>query len=157
MAVSADTIRTNYPFAVYNFRVEIGTEAVAFSKVSGLTIQNEVTTYKESLVAAGSAGPRTMHMPAQINPVNITLTKGMAKATSVAHLYTWMNSIQLNQVEKKDIFVRLCDEVGAPLISWKVINAFPTKLDGPSFDASTNDVALETMELRADRISITET
>jgi hypothetical protein len=39
-----------------------------------------------------------------------------------------INSIQLNRVEKKDIFVRLCDETGA-VISWKVINAFPTKLD----------------------------
>jgi phage tail-like protein len=42
------------------------------------------------------------------------------------------------------------------VISWKVINAFPTKLDAPTFDASSNDVAIETMELRADNITIEE-
>ncbi|HEX3349519.1 MAG TPA: phage tail protein [Acetobacteraceae bacterium] len=156
MAVSATDIKATYPLPVYNFRVEIGADAVAFSEVSGLSIQREVTTFKESPVAGGTAGPRTMHMPAQASPVNVTLKKGVARSTSVATLYSWIGSITLNQVEKKDILVRLCDEAGKPVISWKIINAFPTKLDGPSFDAKSSDVAVESMELRADAITITE-
>ncbi|MFN8459687.1 MAG: phage tail protein [Anaerolineae bacterium] len=29
------------------------------------------------------------------------------------------------------------------MISWKVINAFPTKLDTPTFDANSNDAAMK--------------
>ena len=43
---------------------------------------------------------------------------------------------------------------GAAVVSWKVINAFPTKLDAPSFVASSNDVAIESMELMADSIVV---
>ena len=42
------------------------------------------------------------------------------------------------------------------MISWKVINAFPTKLDAPSFTASSNDVAVESMELMADCVVVEE-
>jgi phage tail-like protein len=156
MAVSANDIKATYPLPVYNFRVEIGGEAVAFSEVSGLSIHYETTTFKESPTAGGAAGPRVMHMPSQASPVNVTLKKGVARATSVATLYAWIKSVALNQIEKKDIFVRLCDEAGKPVISWKIVNAFPTKLDGPTFDAKSNDVAVESMELRADAIIIVE-
>jgi phage tail-like protein len=74
----------------------------------------------------------------------------------VAALYNWISATQLNQAEKKDIFVRLCDENGDPVISWKVNNAFPTKLEAPTFDANSNDVAVESMELTADDVTMEE-
>ena len=154
MAVSVEDIKKSYPLPVYNFRVEIGADAVAFSEVSGLSIGYETTTFKESQLEGGAPGPRTLHMPSQPTPTNVTLKKGLTQATSLAKLYDWIKQVSLNQVEKKDIFVRLLNEAGEPVISWTITNAFPTKLDGPSFDANSNDVALETMELRADSISI---
>jgi phage tail-like protein len=157
MAVTTQDIKKNYPLPVYNFRVEIGPDAVAFSEVSGLSIQYEAITFKESPVASGVSGPRVVHMPSQMNATNVTLKKGVARASSVINLYNWIKGVTLNQVEKKDVFVRLCDEARKPVISWKIINAFPTKLDAPTFDAKSNEVALETMELRADGITIEET
>ena len=156
MAVSAAEIKASYPLPIYNFRVEIGPDAVAFSEVSGLSLQYEVAVFKESPTSGGAAGPRTVYMPSQLQPVNITLKKGLTRAASVPALYGWISSTVLNQVEKKDIIVRLCDEQGKPVVSWKVLNAFPTKLDAPSFDAKSNDVAIESMELRADKIVISE-
>jgi phage tail-like protein len=97
-----------------------------------------------------------MHMPAQAPAATLTLKKGVVRGTSVAALYGWISGIQTNQVEKKDIFIRLCDENGDPVISWKVTNAFPTKLEAPTFDANSNDAAVESMELTADGISIEE-
>jgi phage tail-like protein len=75
---------------------------------------------------------------------------------SIGTFFEWINSIQINQVDKRDIYVRLLDEKGDPVISWAVINAFPTKLDAPTFDANSNDVAIESMELMADGIKIEE-
>jgi phage tail-like protein len=156
MAVTAAEIRQAYPLPVYNFRVEIGPESVAFSEVTGLSIAYEVASFKESQTESGIAGPRTYYMPSQLKETTITLKKGIVRSASVKNLYQWIAGIAVNQIEKKDIFVRLCDEAGAPVISWRVVNAFPTKLDAPGFDAKSNDVAVETMELRADRVTIEE-
>lgn len=156
MAFSKNDIKNMYPLPVYNYRVEIGGQTVAFSEVSGLSIAYETTTYKESPGEGEPQGTRVMHMPAQGTAANITMKKGLVQGSSVSTLYGWINSIQINQVEKKDIFVRLCDEQGAAVISWRVINAFPTKLDAPTFDANSNDVAIESMELMADGIFIEE-
>ena len=156
MSLSKDDIKTAYPLPVYNYKVEIGSAAAAFSEVSGLSIGYETTTYKESPVGSGSPGPRVMHMPAQATATNITLKKGLVRKKSVETFYQWINSMQINQIEKKDIYVRLLDESGDPVISWKVINAFPTKLDAPTFDANSNDAAIESMELMADGVFIEE-
>jgi phage tail-like protein len=156
MALTVQEIKKSYPLPVYNYRVEIAGVAVAFSEVSGLTIEHDTTTYSESQTASGISGARTIHMPAQLKPVTISLKKGVVVATSVATLYKWISQTTLNQVEKKDVYVRLCDEKGIAVISWKVINAFPTKLDAPTFDAKSNDAAIESMSLMADGVVIEE-
>jgi len=156
MALSKSEIKTAYPLPSYNYRVEIAGAAVGFSEVTGLSIKRETSTYKESPVGGGAPGPLVMRMPAQVTNPTITLKKGVVRKSSVAALYEWINSTQINQIDKKDVYVRLCDEKGEAVISWKVVNAFPTKLDAPSFTANSNDAAIETMELMADSILIEE-
>jgi phage tail-like protein len=152
MAVTKDQIRESFPLPVYNYRVEINDATIGFSQVSGLSIGYETHTYKESPIAEGVAGPRVMHMPAQSKAVTVTLKKGIVGLNNIAIFFDWISSIQTNQVEKKDVYIRLCNEVGEAVISWQVVNAFPTKLDAPGFDANSNDAAIETLELMADRI-----
>jgi phage tail-like protein len=147
MATSIETVRTEYPLPSYNYRVEIGSEAASFSEVSGLSITYAFCTYAESPLAA-QAGSKWSYFPGQMDPVAITLKKGVVRTVSI--------KVQTNLVEKKDIFIRLCDEKGDPVISWKVVNAFPISLSAPTFDAASNDAAIETMELRADFISLEE-
>ncbi|PCK09213.1 MAG: phage tail protein [Alteromonadaceae bacterium] len=154
MALAKEDLKAAYPLPVYNYRVEIGSEAVAFSEVSGLSISVETTTYKESPTSSGVPGPRLMVMPGQLAQPTISLKKGLVPAISIPILYGWINSIQLNQVEKKDIKISLCNEAGDPVVTWIAINAFPTKLDAPSFDANSNDAAIESMDLICDRVTM---
>ena len=156
MALSKAEIKAAYPLPVYNYKVEIGGAAVAFSEVSGLSIQHQTSTYSESPTAPGSPGPRVMYMPAQTSAVNVTLKKGIVRGVSVPALYDWINATQINQTDKRDVYIRLCDEKGDPVISWKLLNAFPVKLDAPTFTASSNDVAVETMQLMGDGVQIEE-
>lgn len=157
MALSKEEIKATYPLPVYNYKVEIGSETVAFSEVSGLSISYETTTYKESLSEDfNRPGPNILYMPAQSTPASITLKKGVVRSSSVATFYNWIQQIAINQIDKQDIYIRLLDENGEAVISWKVVNAFPTKLDAPTFDANSNDVAIESMELMGDSIEITE-
>lgn len=156
MAVSSEEIKDTYPLPVWNYKVEIGSDTVAFSEVSGLDISFETTTYKESPITSGTPGPRVMHMPAQGTSASVTLKKGVVRTRSVAAFYSWIATTRINQIEKKDIFIRLCDENGDAVISWKVTNAFPTKLEAPTFDANSTDAAIESMELMGDGVEITE-
>ena len=156
MAVTPEEIRNAYPLPIYNYRVEINGEAVAFTEVSGLSISHESVIYKESPTAGGSRGPRMLLMPGQREPAKISLKKGIVRAVSIKNLYEWVRTIAANQVEKKDIFVRLLDEKGEAVISWKIHNAFPTKLDAPTFDAKSSEAAIESMELTGDFVSLEE-
>lgn len=155
MALTKDQIKTDYPLPVYNYKVEIEGTAIAFSEVSGLDVAFDPITYKESQTN-GMMGPNIMHMPGMIEPTNITLKKGYVTKKSVPVLYEWINSTALNRIDKKDIIVHLLDETGATVVSWKVVDCFPTKLSAPTFDASSNEVAVESMELRASSVSMEE-
>ncbi len=154
MATTQEDIKATYPLPVYNYKVDIGQDTVAFSEVSGLNIGYETTVYKESNTESGKAGPRVFRMPTQASNTTLTLKKGLVPAKSQAALYDWINSIRTNQVIKKDILISLCDETGKAVVSWTVSNAFPTKLVVPTFDAKSNDVAIESLELMADGVSI---
>lgn len=156
MALTKEQIRTDYPLPIYNYRVDINGESISFSEVSGLELAFESITYKESFAASGKLGPNIMYMPGQIQPVNISMKKGLVKGKSIPVFYEWINDIELNRVDKRDIVVHLLDETGTTVVSWKVIDAFPTKLSAPSFDASSNEVAIESMELMAFRVTMEE-
>lgn len=149
MAITVDDIKNKYPLPVFYYRVTIeGEDSIAFSEVSGLAIEYETITYKDGLSYRDGA----KFMPGLPTPVNLTLQKGIVKADS--YLFDWISTIKLNTVEKRDIRIDLLNENGEPTVSWTVINAFPTKLDAPSFNASNNEVAIETLSLMASDLKI---
>ncbi|SNR16932.1 phage tail protein [Tenacibaculum jejuense] len=156
MALTRAQIKADYPLVTYNYRVDIDGTSISFSEVSGLEVSFETITYKESYSESGKVGPNIMYMPGQIQPVNIALKKGYVKGKSIPALYDWINSTAINQTDKKDIMVHLLDETGATVVSWKVVDAFPTKLSAPSFSADANEVAVESMDLMASRVFMEE-
>ena len=153
MALSAEEIKRLYPLPAYNYKVSFDGTNISFSQVSGLAMTFETSTYKESPIE-DIRGPVTMRMPGQHADVTLTLQKGIVRGQSVSSLFTWINSIKTNIVQKKDVRIELLDEEGVAVIRWTVRNAFPTSLEAPTFDASTNDVAIESLQLMADSILI---
>lgn len=146
MALDAKTMAATYPIPTYRFTVSVGNEQMAFSSVSGLEQAVEKIEYKDGM--GGS-----FLMPGQSQTLEITLKRGMVPKNS--QLYDWMASVSLNRVEKKDISISLTDESGtALLVTWNVSNAFPIKLSAPSFDATSNEVAFEELNLVADRLTV---
>ncbi len=156
MALSPAEIAADYPLPVYNYRVSIDGQSIAFSEVSGLDKNYDPITYKECREDSDTATPfpRLMYMPGQLQPINISLKKGLVVKKSVPVLWDWLESIRLNRVQKKDITVSLCDEVGTALVNWKVIDCFPTKITAPTFDANSNDVAIESLDLMATNLTM---
>jgi len=149
MAVSADDIQSRFPLPAYNYKVRIDGESHSFAQVSGLSLRYETITYRTGM----SWFEGEFQMPGKKQPINLTLERGVVKARSL--LFDWIDSIQLNTVSRKEVIIDLCDDEGNPLVSWTVENAFPTQLDAPSFDASTNEVAIESLQLIANGLKIT--
>jgi len=148
MAQTKKDIKESLPLPVYNFRVRIDQETYSFSEVSGLSIEYDTITYKHGL--SWKEGPE--QMPGMKSEVNISLKRGIVSGRSL--LYDWLSTIQLNRVEKHNLIIDLCDENGEPVISWTVKNAFPKKLDAPSFNADTNELAIENLDLLASDLKI---
>jgi phage tail-like protein len=145
---------SNPPLPVYNYTVEIDGIPIAFNKVDGLDIEYATPiSYAESPITSGSPGPRTIQVPGKRKPPDaIKLDKGVLGRANFEVLYGWINSIQATFVIKKDISVRHNDHNGVAVISWKAINAFPTKLEAPDFDVTDDKVAIQSMTLQADRV-----
>ena len=151
MAIAKETVAEAYPIPVFQYLVNIdGIDSIACSEVSGLNIEVQPITYKDGM--SHQAGIK--HMPGARSEVKLTLKKGITKA--IDELYTWISNISLNAVDKRDVQISLLSPDGStPVISWNVGDAFPTKLEGPSFNATSNEVAIESIELLADRLTIT--
>jgi phage tail-like protein len=146
MAITADDIAVQYPIPTYRFIVTLGDEQVPFTSASGLDINFDTIEYRDG---TGS----WYKMPGQRQVPTITLSKGVFPGKNA--IYEWINSIQLNQIEKKDIMISLTNEAGTEvLVSWNVSNAFPTSLTSPSFDATSNEIAVQQITLMADRVTI---
>ncbi len=145
-----------YPLPVYNFRVEIEGDStpIGFSEVSGLAIEHEAMSYTESYSGGGRKGSVQVHMLGQPKPASITMKKGFASPNSMKILHDWLASAQEYKPAKKDITVSMCDEKGDSVIRWKIVGAFPTKLEIPGFDAKSNDVAVGTLSLDADEVKL---
>ena len=60
----------------------------------------------------------------------------------------------LSNPEEKDVSIDLCDESGKPVVRWKATKAMPVKMDAPSFSAAGTDIAIETIELIAHRLTL---
>ncbi|WGS53964.1 phage tail protein [Paraburkholderia sp. D15] len=146
MATTASQIASTYPIPTYRFVVALGSEQMSFNNVSGLDIKYDTIEYRDGV-------GNWFKMPGQRQAVNITLREGVFPGKT--ELYDWINSISLNQVEKKDITISLTDDSGTRLLlTWNVSNAFPTSLTAPSLDATSNEAAVQEVTLMADRVTV---
>ncbi|MDG4653588.1 phage tail protein, partial [Chryseobacterium arthrosphaerae] len=68
--------------------------------------------------------------------------------------FEWFKTIQLNTVERRSITISLLDENGEPAVTWKVKNAFPLKLQSTDLKAEGNEVAVETLEIAHEGLTI---
>lgn len=124
---------------------------MGFSEVSGLSINYKPVTYKHGL--SFLLGDKII--PGMRDPINLTLKRGIVQDNNF--LAGWIQmaySGNLFENAKKDILIDLCDETGQAVVRWKVLGALPVRLDAPIFDAQSQDVAIETLELIAHNLQV---
>lgn len=128
------------PFNAFNFTVTIGgIERAHFQEVSGLDSTIDVIEHRE-----GGTNTTPLKLPGLTKYSNLTLRWGM---TDDPELYEWHRRAVEGQVERQsgNIFAR--DRQGAIVAEWTFENAWPTKWDGPDFNAEGTEIAIEMLEL----------
>ncbi|GAA4755067.1 hypothetical protein GCM10023229_40540 [Flavisolibacter ginsenosidimutans] len=131
----------NYPLSKYHFRVEWGGAQISFSEVGGLSMEIAVVEFREG----SSPDQSAIKMPGLRKFTNIILKRGVKKADN--DFFNWINSVRQNTVERRDIVISLLNEAHEPVAVWKVHNAWPCKYEVGAFNAASNDVLMETLEL----------
>ena len=127
------------PYRNFRFQVEIGDlEAGGFSEVTGFDATFDVVEYRE-----GDYEITPMKMPGLMKYGNITLKQGVADNTV---LYDWLMSTLNGEIDLKTIIISLLDESGQVGPQWQVINAWPVKYTAPDFNATSSEVAFESIE-----------
>lgn len=155
MADDRNHIRSAYPLPAYNYRVTILNNgeslALSFAEISGLSLQYEPVTYKHGM----SFVMGNKIIPGMRQPIKLSMKRGVVQSNDF--LQSWIHHTYHDPFPsgaKRDILIDLCDETGKSVIRWKVQGALPIQLDAPTFDANTNEVAIETMELIAHGLQI---
>ena len=130
-----------YPLPVFHFTVQWGGQRAGFSEVAGLTQENQAIEYRDGSFPEYSS----IKMPGLRKFANIVIKRGITKGNN--QLFQWLSTIKLNKVERRNLVISLLNEDHQPVVVWKVLNAFPVKLEGPALKASGNEVAIESIEL----------
>lgn len=134
------------PFLSMNYWVEIeGLLVFGFSEVNGLSSNIETTDHRE-----GGVNHYVHQFPGQVTQSNITLKKGL---TIFDIMWDWYYDTMQGIIKRKNGTIMLMNEFHLPVMGWNFHNAFPTKWTGPDFNASSNAIAFESLELVHEGIS----
>lgn len=130
-----------YPNAKFRFKVEIdGLEAGGFTEVTGFDASIDVIEYREGDMTAETP----MKVPGLKKYGNITLKQGV---TDSRVLYDWITTGINGEIERKTLTITLLNETQAPAASWQIINAWPAKYTAPDFNATSSEIAIESLEI----------
>jgi phage tail-like protein len=130
------------PYGSFDFLVEIdGIARASFQEASGFDSTIDITDYRE-----GGDNETMRRLPGKTKYSNITLKWGTADDHD---LHDWHHQWSKGDpaAKRKNGSIVLLDRSGAEKIRWNFVKAWPVKWTGPSFNAKTNDVAIETLEL----------
>lgn len=139
---------TAYPLVKFHFQVEWGGTKLGFSEVSGLEIETDVVEYRDG----ASPEYSKIKMPGMQKTSKITLKRGTF--TSDNEFFDWWNTVKLNTITRRDITISLLNEEHEPVVVWKVKNAWPSKVQSTDLKADGNEVAIETMEIVHEGLTI---
>ena len=139
--------QATWPLVRFQFRVVYDNMEFIFQEVTGLSAETQVIEYRHN----NSKVFDTIKMPGIQKLGNVTLKKGIFKGDD--DLWKNFNAIK-NTTKKTTVIISLLDESNAVAMSWNLSNAFPTKITATDMKADSNEVAIETMEIAHEGLTI---
>ena len=149
MADNGSKQSATWPLPKFYFKVDIGDQKdVPFQEISGLDTETQAIEYR----AGSSKDFSVVRMPGMMKTGNVTLKKGIFAKDN--KFWDWYNQIKLNTIKRVTVTIQLCDEAGSPTMVWTLANAWPTKITGTDMKSDGNEVAVETLEVAHEGLTI---
>ena len=138
-------------FDGFNFLVEIeGVTVTAFAECSLPSITIESAEYRE-----GSDIVTNVHdVPGLVKYGDLTLKRGLAHSANTTAIFDWINQFAQGSGTRRNVIVRLLDSQRNPAITWSFTNCWPTKWEAPALNAKTSSIAIETLVVSVDSVSM---
>jgi phage tail-like protein len=138
-----------WPIPKFHFSVTLGDLGeIGFQEVTGLKLTTEFIEYRPG----NDPTFIKQRVPGLKKFENITLKKAVFKGDTA--LYDWYIDVQANPERRQDLTIQLLDEQGAPLMTWTVTKAFPISISGPDLNGESNELAVESLELAHEGITM---
>ena len=137
-----------WPLPKFSFTLEWAGQTASFQEVTGLDSETQVIDYRGGSSKAFS----TVKMPGIQKYGNVTFKKGIFKGSSAA--WDLLRGVGMNTIQREDVTIRLLDEAGAAAVVWKLKNAWPTKITGTDLNSDDDEVAVESLELAHEGITV---
>ena len=150
----AEDPKKNYPLPKFHFQLVWGGTRVGFTEVSGLDFETEVIEYREG----HSPAYHKTKQPGLTKYSNITLKRGTFLG-DFEYFEQWRKTFMFQEGKEKfrrDVTINLLNEEHQPIISWTLSKAWPSKIQSTDLKADANEVAIETMELVHEGLSIVQ-
>ena len=110
----------------------------SFTHCTGMELEFEVLEYAE-----GGNHESVYRLPGHVRYPNLVLTRGLTDQDAL-HAWLWKTR---NEPELKEITVQFQDHTKKVLRTWTFADAFPVRWHGPTFSASSSDLATEVLEI----------
>lgn len=142
----------DYPLPKFHFLVEWGGTKIGFTEVTGLSVETEAIEYRHG----ASKEYNKTKQPGLKKYGNITLKRGTFENDN--EYFTWWNETKFFEEKgakfRRSITIKLLNENHEPIVTWKIKNAWPTKVQSADLKADANEIAIETIELAHEGIEI---
>jgi phage tail-like protein len=144
-----------YPPPGFHFKVEVqglrpNDHDVRFTEVGGLSV--EMGTEE---VAEGGENRFIQKFPTRAKYPELVLKRGVLINSEVTQ---WIREcIEEFKIQPRDIFIKLLNEEHQPLLTWQVVNAYPTKWAVSDLNSTANAVAVETVQFFYQYFTLRET
>lgn len=133
------------PYKNFRFLVEIqGVVQGGFLECSGFGSAVEVVEYRE-----GGDFPTVRKLPGKLTFPDITLKYGVTDSTE---LYDWHKTVLDGKIDRRNGSIIQLDDTGQKKVRWNFFSAWPSKYDGPDFNAKGNDVSIESLTISCERV-----
>ena len=138
-----------WPLPKFYFTVQLGDDAsVSFQEVDGLESETQPIEYRHG----NSPIFYPIKMPGLGRVGNVTMRKGIFVNDS--KFWTWYNEIKMNTIARRTVVINLLDENGSPKMTWTLNNAWPTKITGTDLKSEGNEVAVESVEIAYETLTV---
>lgn len=155
-------LRPSSPLSGFRFAVSLGEPSltaaalapggvislqIGFSEVSGLAGSLEAHPYQE-----GGRNDTTLKFPTRTDFGNLTLRRGVALDPSP---FRWFDQVRSGSFgARRSVLIAHLDDGGLPALVWYLHRAFPVAYTGPTWDANQNAVAVESLELAHEGLTL---